>query len=283
MRSIMFLGAVLALSYSVQAQSQPAPASASPAMAKPAASSQLPRPEPYLGKDRLPSSIAILPPPPVKESIEDRFDNETYKETRTLAGTPRYALATRDAAQYVQEFECPLGAPVSAWPKSVIVLLSRVARDSSTLTNTAKDHWGHPRPFLTNNGSMCTESDRDGLTKSPSYPSGHATYSWSMALILAEMVPERATEILARSRAFGESRVVCGVHTVSDITEGRTNGSALVAVLHSDAAFQADLAVAKAELRAALAAPHPTPDAAQCKVEADAELHTPWINPTAGK
>ena len=82
MRSIMFLGAVLALSSSVQAQSQPAPASASPAMAKPAASSQLPRPEPYLGKDRLPSSIAILPPPPVKESI---WIGSTTKPTRRPA------------------------------------------------------------------------------------------------------------------------------------------------------------------------------------------------------
>ena len=253
-------------------------------MAKqPPAASAMPTPQPYLGKDRLPNAIAILPPPAVKGSTEDRFENEVYRETRALEGSARYAMATRDAAGYVQEFECPLGMPVTAWPKSVLTLLSRVARDSSTITNAAKDHWGHPRPYLTNNGSMCTESDRAGLNKSPSYPSGHATYSWTMALILAEMVPERATEILARSRAFGESRVVCGVHTVSDITEGRTNGSALVAVLHSDPAFQTDLAAAKAELRAALAASHPAPEPGQCKVEADAELHTPWINPITGK
>ena len=265
MRSILLVGAVLALGFAAHGQTQ------------------MPRPEPYLGKDRLPNSIAILPPPPVKGSVEDRFDNEVYKETRALAGTPRYALAVRDVAQYLQAHECSLGLPMSAWPKSVPILLSRMARDASTITNTAKDHWVHPRPFITNNGSMCSEADRAGLIKSPSYPSGHATYSWAMGLILAEMAPEHATEILARARAFGESRVVCGVHTVSDITEGRTNGSALVAVLHSDPTFLADLAAAKAELRAALAAPHPAPDAAQCKVEADAELHTPWINPTSGK
>ena len=243
----------------------------------------LPVVEPYLGPARIPDSILILPPPPVKGGAQDRFDNEVYNATRALKGSPRYAMATRDAVGYIQAFECPLGMPVSAWPKSVLTLMSRVARDTSTITNRAKDHWGRQRPFLTNNGSMCTESDRAGLTKSPSYPSGHATYSWSIGLILAEMVPERATEILARARAFGESRVVCGVHTVTDVTEGRTNGSTLVAVLHADPAFQADLAAAKAELRAARAAPHASPDAGQCKVEADAELHTPWVNPDSGK
>jgi acid phosphatase (class A) len=33
-----------------------------------------------------------------------------------------------------------------------------------------------------------------------------------MGLILAELAPERATPILNRGRAYGESRVVCGVH-----------------------------------------------------------------------
>jgi acid phosphatase (class A) len=88
---------------------------------------------------------------------------------------------------------------------------------------------------------------------------------------------------LARARAFGESRVVCGVHTVSDIEEGRTNGSTLVAVLHSDPVFRADMEAAKVALKAAMDAPHPAPDAGQCKIEKDAEEHTPWVNPTGEK
>ncbi len=248
-----------------------------------AAPATLPRLEGYLGKARIPNSILILPPPPVKGSTEDRFDNETYLATRKLVGTERMALATRDVTQYIQAFDCALGLKLETGPRELATLFARVARDASSITNLAKDHYGHPRPFLTNNGSMCSENDRAGLAKSPSYPSGHQTYSWALGLILAEMAPEHASEILARARAFGESRVVCGVHTVSDIEAGRTNGAALVAVLHSDPAFQADLAAAKTALRAALAAPHDKPDAGQCKVEADAEMHTPWINPTGDK
>ena len=37
-----------------------------------------------------------------------------------------------------------------------------------------------------------------------------------------------ATDILIRARAFGESRMVCGVHNMSAIEAGRTNGSIVV-------------------------------------------------------
>jgi acid phosphatase (class A) len=259
------------------------PAAPAKVDAPPPAPAGMPRVEGYLGKDRIPNSIAILPPPPVKGSTEDRLDNETYANTRALAGSPRWALATKDATQYVPAFDCPLGLKLESGPPEVLKLFSRVGRDASAITNLAKDHFDHPRPFIAPNGPICTENDRAGLMKSFSYPSGHTTYSWAMGLVLAELAPERATEILARARAFGESRVVCGVHTVSDIEEGRTNGSALVAVLHSDPAFRADMEAAKTALHAAMAAPHAAPDAGQCKVEADAEAHTPWINPTGDK
>ena len=237
----------------------------------------------YLGKDGVPNAILILPPPPVPGSTADKLDNETYAATRKLAGTPRGDLAARDAVQYVQAFDCPLGIKLESGPPEVGKLFLRVGRDASAITNLAKDHFKHDRPFIKPNGPICTENDRAGLLKSYSYPSGHTTYSWAMGLILAEIAPDKASEILARARAFGESRVVCGVHTVSDVEEGRTNGSALVAALHSNAEFQADLAAAKAALTAARAAPHPAPDAGQCRIEADAEMHTPWINPTGVK
>ena len=275
-------GALLAAG-AAQAQTAPPAPTTSPATSPASAPTSMPKLDPYLGKDRIPNSILILPPPPVKGSLGDQLDNETYAKTRALAGGERWALATRDATQYVQAFECPLGLKVTDWPKPVGLLLARMARDASSITNLAKDHFDHPRPFIAPNGPICTESDRDGLMKSYSYPSGHTTYSWAMGLLLAEMAPERATEILARARAFGESRVVCGVHTVSDVEEGRTNGSVLVAALHGDAAFREDLLKAGKELRAALAAPHASPDAGQCRIEADAEAHTPWINPTGTK
>jgi len=65
--------------------------------------------------------------------------------------------------------------------------------------------------------------------------------------MLTEIAPDRADEILARGRAFGESRIVCNHHWFSDVVWGRFMGAAVVARLHADATFLADLEAAKAE------------------------------------
>jgi acid phosphatase (class A) len=284
MRTLTLISALAFAGAAIAQTPAPVPAQAPPAAsAAPAGALAALRLPGYLGKAGVPNSILILPPPPVPGSTLDKLDNETYANTRKFAGTPRGDLATRDAVQYIQAFDCPLGIKLENGPTQVGRLFLRVGRDASAITNLAKDHYKHPRPFIAPNGPICTERDRAGLIKSPSYPSGHTTYSWAMGLILAEIAPDKASEILARARSFGESRVVCGVHTVSDVEEGRTNGAALVAVLHSSPEFRADLEAAKKALAAARAAPHVAPDAGECKIEDDAEEHTPWINPTEVK
>jgi acid phosphatase (class A) len=61
-------------------------------------------------------------------------------------------------------------------------------------------------------------------------------------------VPERRNELLARGRAYGESRLVCNAHWQSDVLEGRAIAAGTVAQLHSNAQFTADTAAAKKEL-----------------------------------
>ena len=79
------------------------------------------------------------------------------------------------------------------------------------------------------------------LAKDGSYPSGHASLGWAWGLILAEMAPERANALVARGQAFGQSRVICGVHWQSDVTQGRIIGAATVARLHADPVFRAQV------------------------------------------
>ncbi len=103
-----------------------------------------------------------------------------------------------------------------------------------------------------------------------------------MGLVLAEIAPDRATDVLSRARAFGDSRVVCGVHTVSDVEEGRTTASMLVAALHADPQFRADVEVARVELARLRSAPgSAAPAARQCPVEREAMARTPWLPPKA--
>src|SRR5690606_836586 len=97
-------------------------------------------------------------------------------------------------------------------------------------------------------------------------PSGHSAIGWSWALILAEAAPSQADAVLARGRAFGQSRVVCNVHWLSDTEEGRMLRAATVSKLHSDPQFRADLDAARGEIAAARTAGRkPSRD---CTVEA---------------
>ena len=84
--------------------------------------------------------------------------------------------------------------------------------------------------MIGNEAPICVQRSQ-ALADSFSYPSGHATQGWAYALILASLVPEKATPILARGRAYGESRIVCGVHWLSDVAAGRLTGTAVFAAL----------------------------------------------------
>ena len=89
------------------------------------------------------------------------------------------------------------------------------------------------------------------MRKDGSYPSGHTAIGWGWALILTELVPDRAEEILARGRAFGESRNVCNAHWYSDVVAGRLVGAAAVAKLHANREFLAAMDAARVDINRA--------------------------------
>jgi PAP2 superfamily len=60
------------------------------------------------------------------------------------------------------------------------------------------------------------------LINSPSYPSGHTTYSYTGALILAVLVPERYQQMIARGAEYGNDRILMGAHYAMDVMGGRT-------------------------------------------------------------
>jgi len=89
-------------------------------------------------------------------------------------------------------------------------------------------------------------------TKPDSYPSGHTLVGWLLGLALVEMIPEKREEILARAEDYGHNRLVCGVHFPSDVQASKLLGYAAHAVEMQNPQFRAELAAAKAEVRARL-------------------------------
>ncbi|MDE2486336.1 MAG: phosphatase PAP2 family protein [Alphaproteobacteria bacterium] len=230
----------------------------------------------YLGAG-LPDTYAILPPAPAPGDPRDVADREVFRATRTLQGTARWTQAQNDADQagIVKDLACAVGVELTPQnaPRT-FALLRKLAPDVGRATNLPKDIYKRPRPYLRDEGPICVGRTA-ALAASPDYPSGHNTWAWTVGLIMAELVPDRATPILVRARAFGENRLVCGVHSLSAVEMGQLNGSIVVAALHGNPQFRSDLDAARAEL-AAVRRTGPRPDPAVCAREAALDAHSPF-------
>jgi acid phosphatase (class A) len=227
----------------------------------------------YLQPQAIPDSAALLPPPPARGSPAFALDEEISSKALVLRGSPRWDLAAEDAELSFPEaagtFSCAIGAPISEEDTPRLYnLLRRVLADAGRSTSEAKHRYRRARPFMVNQQPTCTPDWEAHLEKNGSYPSGHTALGWAWALILAEIAPDRADAILARGRAYGESRVVCNVHWQSDVVEGRFMGAAVVAGLHANSQFRSDLAASKKELAAVRA--RGLPPLRDCSAEAAA-------------
>ncbi|HET9159803.1 MAG TPA: phosphatase PAP2 family protein [Caulobacteraceae bacterium] len=224
----------------------------------------------YLTAQTTPDVGRMIAPPPAEGGPRQMQDLEIFRSTRALEGSDRWRLAQHDnsyaIADLMGDFSCAAGlqmTPETA-PKTAL-LLRRVMRDSGVTANGAKQVFQRKRPYLFVDAPICI-AKTDALAGSPDYPSGHSTLSWSVGMILSELAPEHATALMSRARAYGESRIVCGVHTLSAVEAGRFTASAVVAAEHGSAEFRTDMDGARAEL-AALREKAPTPDAAACSAE----------------
>jgi hypothetical protein len=107
------------------------------------------------------------------------------------------------------------------------------------------------------------------LVNSPSFPSGHTTYGYTGALILAILVPTRYQQMIARGAEYGNDRILMGSHYAMDVLGGRTlalydmahllaNDSVYMGRTFKDVPavkdFQAAIKAARADLAATLQA-----------------------------
>ena len=87
----------------------------------------------------------------------------------------------------------------------------------------AKYHYWTLRPSQANSQITLTF----GLPNHPSYPSGHSCVSSAAATVLANLFPERTTELQSWVTEAGLSRMYAGIHYRFDITAGRDLGRAV--------------------------------------------------------
>lgn len=226
---------------------------------------------PYIGRP-MNDAISLIPAPPAEGTASHARDTEANAATVANIGDARWELAARDAdlrtGAVPGAFSCAAGVAISDEATPAIAnLIRRVSTDFAMSTSGVKRAYQRPRPFMSNGAPTCTPEYEPELRGNGSYPSGHSALGYGVGLVLASIFPDRAEALVARGRAYGNSRQICNVHWLSDIEEARVIASATFAKLQADEGFLADLAAARAE---AVALAEGDAEPMECEVEAAA-------------
>ena len=199
--------------------------------------------KPLLDSMQMPNAVYFLPAPPDTASAAFQYDKAQYrwgKEQRK--DSTRLAIAVNDAIWSIDNickiYSGVLGFEISEQNAPAIYrMLTLGLLTTDQAGKLPKNHYMRTRPYVFYNEPTIYPSDEAWLRTNGSYPSGHTILGWSAALLLTEMVPDKADTIMARGYMYGQSRVIAGYHWQSDVDAARLVASAAVARLHADKRF----------------------------------------------
>ena len=209
----------------------------------------------YFTTTEMPDMLLFMPGPPDSSSVAFTNDVNRYFWGKEMRKDPeRAAQAARDAvyglATILTEFEEAFGMKITKedTPEIYKVLLEGTATCDSICT-LPKIRYGRTRPFVRFNEHTLVPELEEELNPHKSFPSGHTLLGWSSALLMMEINPDRANEILARGYRYGENRLVVGAHWQSDTDAARLAASAAYARLHTSERFLEQMKKAREEFK----------------------------------
>lgn len=214
-------------------------------MMSPAASVQKSPKELHYLKEGKPDAIELLAPPPLPGSEEQAADLEEVRFVFHHAPSNEVAEAVSQDHGVSISYFAPVVGEISSNNLPVTAkFLRHVQSDASMVVNRGKDFWKRPRPFVEDPSLAISKK----TPKSFSYPSGHSTESMTLALVLADLFPDKRDALIAEARTIGWHRVQIARHYPTDIYAGRVLAQAIVKEMEKEKKFQKDLAMATAEI-----------------------------------
>ena len=197
--------------------------------------------------DGRPSAAALLPPPPLPDSPEQAADLASVREVYHAASDTDKEAAYGEKKFSVFNFTTVVGPFFTTTNLPVTTaFFAKVQQDAECVTDLGKDYFKRPRPY-----TVDTNLVNGKLEKSYSYPSGHSTESMVLALVLADLLPDKHDAIIAHARQIGWHRVQIARHYPTDIYAGRVLAQAIVRKFQNNDEFAAEFDQAKAEIQAA--------------------------------
>jgi acid phosphatase (class A) len=202
---------------------------------------------------RTPDLSRLLPPPPAAGSVAGASDLKAVLDVQGSRTASDADAAKADAERSVFRFADAIGPGFRApsLPRTA-AFFERVAQFDKASVGVTKAYWRHPRPAVVSKAVHPLDAEKPDDW---SYPSGHATFGYTAAVLLANMVPEDRTAIFERADIYAQHRIVMGAHFPSDIRAGQIAGTLIAAQLLADPAWQKDFDEARDEIRSALSLP----------------------------
>ena len=189
-----------------------------------------------------PKGVRILSAPVDTVSYRYLADILRYKKAKLLRSTERGRQAVADVdtgkGYFGKVFGDILGIAVSREATPAIWKLMGYVKDYAyCVAKELKGTHFRKRPYVQLGEPTSVPEEEESHFTTSSYASAHANIGWSLALVMAEMAPEKQNELLRFGFDYGYSRLITGYHWATDIEAGRLLACAAVARLHADPSF----------------------------------------------
>ncbi|MCQ2067822.1 MAG: phosphatase PAP2 family protein [Bacteroidaceae bacterium] len=198
----------------------------------------------------LPDGRRILSQPVDTASCRYYGDVAQYMEAKGKRSTGRGEQAKADAdcslESLLSSFSEPLGLKMSSKSTPKIAALLTESRNAlqANASNLAAASPFRKRPYV-QLGEIPFAGNDDRVISS--YPSAESEIGWGIGLVLTEIAPDHANEILSLGFRIGESGIISGQHWATDIIAARIMAAAALAHLNSDDSFKKLLDEARKE------------------------------------
>ena len=209
--------------------------------------------QPYYELDQMPKLIEIMPAPPAFDSPEFANDIVRYgwgKQQREDEERLELAIADAewdDLTKVFLQWKDAFGLEISEMgTPEIYKLMVTALATTDPMRKETKAYYHRERPFERFNDTMPSHEE-DDLCGEGSYPSGHSLRGWGISLLLAQIAPQRASEIFSRGWDYCNSRVIVGAHWQSDVDASRTAASIGFCALQGNEAFITQMKKAQAE------------------------------------
>ncbi len=193
---------------------------------------------------------SLLPSPPTETSPAGQLDLQIVRDLQKNM-TPERAKAVRgDLPQDVYTVAGPVLGPT--FTKDKFPLTGRIHRQGREGcgfgVGPVKQKYMKARPFKYSAELATAFEDIAKSTGGATYPSGHSTTAFEVALILGTMLPSKRDALYERAYTYSINRVTSGAAYLSDAEGGHITATLAVYEMMKKPEFRADYEAVKAEL-----------------------------------